>query len=226
MTYFRQGFRSILPIISGIIPFGAVMGSAFAEANLSFWQAALMDTVVYAGAAQLASVDLMKINAAAFVVVGTGLVINSRFLLYSAAMAPYLKDSGFWTKFFASLTLTDQSYAAFTANHDKLKTDRAVVEFYVGSAVCMLLTWHLSVLAGFIFGNFAPASWSLDYAVPLSFVALLIPTLKTKSHVLIAVISSVLSLLFFSFPLKTGVMCTALLSILIAWFIIRHRTVR
>src|SRR5436190_118085 len=89
MTHFKSGFKSVLPIISGIIPFGAVMGSAFAEAKLSFFQAMLMNISVYAGAAQLATIDLMKMNAAVFVVIATGLIINLRFLLYSVAMSPY-----------------------------------------------------------------------------------------------------------------------------------------
>src|SRR5690242_18085727 len=93
MKQFKMGFLSIIPIISGIIPFGAVMGSAFAEANLTFGQAMLMNTAVYAGAAQLATTDLMKMNAAVFVVITTGLIINLRFLLYSVAMSPHLKEA-------------------------------------------------------------------------------------------------------------------------------------
>ncbi len=65
--------------------FRAVMSSAFNEAKLSFWQVIFMDHVVYAGAAQLASVDLMKMNAALFVVIATGLIINLRYVLYSVA---------------------------------------------------------------------------------------------------------------------------------------------
>lgn len=223
MKHFNMGFKSILPIISGIIPFGAVMGSAFSEAKLSFWQAMLMNTTVYAGAAQLATVDLMKVNAAIFVVVATGLIINLRFLLYSAAMSPYLQDSRFLTKFFVAFTLTDQSYAAMSANHDKFETNKEATSFYIGTAVCMLLTWHLSVIAGYVFGNFAPASLSLDYAIPLSFVALLMPTLKTNSHKAVALFSSVISLVFYGLPLKTGLMITALLSIALAWLIIEKK---
>lgn len=223
MKHFYMGFKSILPIISGIIPFGAVMGSAFAEAKLSFWQAMLMDSVVYAGASQLATTDLMKMNAAIFVVVATGLIINLRFLLYSAAMSPYLKDSRFLTKFFVAFTLTDQSYAAMSANHDKIASNEEAISFYIGTAVCMLLTWHLSVIAGFIFGNFAPASLSLDYAIPLSFVALVLPTLKTNGHKAVALFSSILSLVFYGLPLKTGLMVTALLSIALAWLIIEKK---
>lgn len=222
-TQFKSGFRSILPIISGIIPFGAVMGSAFSEANLSFGQAMLMNTAVYAGAAQLATVDLMKLNAAAFVVIATGLIINLRFLLYSAAMSPFLKDASPFIKFCCAFTLTDQSYAAMSSNHDKFKTNLEATNFYLGTAACMILTWHGSVIAGYVFGNFAPAALNLDYAIPLSFVALLIPTLKTKSHKAVALFSSIVSLGFYGLPLKTGLMVTALLSIGVAWIIIQKK---
>ena len=223
MDYYKSGFRAVLPIISGIIPFGAVMGSAFANAELSFVQAMLMNMTVYAGAAQLATVDLMKVNAAIFVVVITGLIINLRFLLYSAAMSPYLHEASRLTKFLCAFTLTDQSYATMTANQESFKTNADAIQFYLGSAACMMLTWHSAVIAGFVFGNFAPASLSLDFAIPLSFIALLVPTLKTKKHMTVALFSSVLSLFFYNFPLKTGRMRTALISIGLAWVIIQWK---
>lgn len=223
MNHFAQGFRAVLPIISGIVPFGAVMGSAFAEAKLGFWQALLMNTTVYAGAAQLATVDLMKMNAAVIVVVVTGLIINLRFLLYSAAMSPYLTDAKPIVKFLCAFTLTDQSYATMTANQDKFQSNEEAIQFYLGTAASMMLTWHGSVIAGFVFGNFAPVALSLDYAIPLSFVALLIPTLKSKSHMIVAVFSASASVLFYQLPLKTGLMVTALFSISLAWLIIQRR---
>ncbi len=223
VKHFNMGFKAVLPIISGIIPFGAVMGSAFAEAKLSFWQAFMMNTAVYAGAAQLATVDLMTQNAAVLVVLATGLIINLRFLLYSAAMSPLTHDSSPLIKFLCAFTLTDQSYATMTANQSKFSTNTEAVNFYLGTAACMLLTWDISVYAGYIFGNFAPTSWSLDFAVPLSFVALLVPSMKSKKHIAVAVVSSLLSLLLFKLPLKTGLMATALLSISFAWILIRKK---
>lgn len=223
MNHFTKGFRSVLPILSGIIPFGAVMGSAFAEANLTFWQAMLMNTAVYAGAAQLATTDLMKMNAAVFVVVATGLIINLRFILYSAAMSPYLVGASPVVKFLCAYSLTDQSYASMSANHDKFKTNAEATHFYLGTATCMVITWTISVIAGFTFGNFAPASLSLDFAVPLSFVGLLMPTLKTKNHQAVALFSAIISLLFNSLPLKTGLMITAILSIGFAWVLINKK---
>ncbi len=203
----------MIPVTAGVIPFGAVMGAVFYNAKLSFFQSMTMNLFMYSGSAQLASIDLMTKHAASIVVIATGLVINLRFLLYSAGLSPYLQQSGFWTKIICAHTLTDQSYAVMSANSNMLKTKTDAVSFYLGTALCMWLVWQSSVIAGFIFGNFAPISWSLDFAVPLSFVALVIPTLKNNKYVIVAVFSSLLSILFYALPFKLGLIVTAMCSI-------------
>jgi len=217
--FFGQGFKLMIPITTGIIPFGAVVGTLCSEAKFSFFQTMGMNIFVYAGAAQLAAIDLMTRNALSLVVIVSGLVINLRFLLYSAAMAPFLKNSNFLTKLFSAHMLTDQSYAVMSANQERLPTNKDAVNFYFGASLCMILVWQLSVVAGFIFGNFAPASWGLDYGVPLSFVALLVPTLKNKKYVVVSVFSAVVSVLLYSLPFKVGLIVTACLSIVLAAYL-------
>jgi predicted branched-subunit amino acid permease len=210
---FNFGFRAILPITTGIIPFGAVVGTLCHEAQFSFFQTMAMNVLVYAGASQLAATELMMQNAAGFVVIATGLVINLRFILYSAAISPLLSQSRLLTKVACAFTLTDQGYAVMSAHQDKLKTKTETLSFYFGTAACMMLVWNLSVIAGFIFGNFAPAAWALDFAVPLSFIALVIPTLKNKYYVLVAIFSSVVSILLSQMPYKMGLVLTAILAV-------------
>lgn len=221
--FFKLGFREMIPITTGVVPFGAVMGTVCAEAGLDVFRTVTMNVFLYSGTAQLAAVDLMKHDAAAIVVVLSGIVINLRFLLYSAGVAAELQNFGFWHKLFAAHTLTDQSFAVMSANHDKLRTAKDAVHFYFGTALCMWLTWHSSVIAGFVFGNFAPASWALDYAVPLSFLALVLPTLKNRKYIIVALFSSMLSVLLYNMPYKLGLVTTALLSITLAAFITRKK---
>lgn len=223
MSQFRRGFKSMLPIVPGIIPFGAVMGTVSADAQMSFLQTVLMNVFVFAGASQIAAVELMKHQAAIWVVVATGLIINLRFLLYSAALSPVVQREPFLKKLFSAFCLTDQSYAVMSAEQDKFKTNHEAIQFYIGSCVCMLIAWHSSVVAGFVFGNFAPKSISLDYAIPLSFVALLIPTLKNYKYILVAVFSSLVSLLLNNLPYRTGLMATALLGIVLAYLLTRKK---
>ncbi|MDZ4082309.1 MAG: AzlC family ABC transporter permease [Bdellovibrionales bacterium] len=220
-NFFRFGFLKILPIMSGVVPFGAVVGSAASEAGLSVTQSMLINIFVFAGASQLAAVDLMRKDATIAVVVFTGLIINLRFLLYSAAITPTLHGAGFWTRFFGAYLLTDQSYAVMSAHEKHFKTSADAIQFYFGACACMVITWHFSVLAGTLFGNFAPRNWALDYAVPLSFVALVIPTLKDRKYTLVAICSALCGILLYRLPLNVGLILSALIAIGLAVVISR-----
>ena len=223
MKHLLDGMKAILPIVPGIIPFGAVMGTVYAEANVEPMQAAIMNIFVFAGASQLAAIDLMTKNTESIVIILTGLIINMRFMLYSAAMSPYYQNSNLFSKMFGAYSLTDQAYAVMMANKSKLKSNKEVIEFYVGCSIIMLLVWQGSVLAGFIFGNFAPQSLSLDFAVPVSFIALVIPTLIDKNYIIIAFVSTVLSIVLKNVPYNLGLICTAIISLSLAALLTRKK---
>ena len=223
-NFFVSGFLAILPILTGVIPFGAVMGSVFYEANLSLAQSMGMNLIVYAGASQLAAIDLMKKDTASLFVILTGLMINLRFLLYSAALSPIVQRSSFLVKLFCAYSLTDQAYATMSAHDDKLKNAVQATQFYIGASVAMMVTWHGSVVAGYFFGNFAPKALSLDFAVPLSFAALVIPTIKNKIYLGVALFSSVVSLILHSLPMKSGLIVTSFSSIGFAMYLTRKKS--
>lgn len=215
----------MLPITTGVIPFGMVMGTVTAEAGLSFNQSTLMNLWAFAGAAQLAAVDLMNHHAAAAVVIVTGLMINLRFLLYSAALVPTVQGANTLTKMLCAYFITDQNYAVMSAHRKSLQTEEQALRFYLGASFSMFLIWHASVMVGFIFGNLAPQAWSLDYAVPVSFVALLIPNLKNRKHVSVAIFSAITSLMLHSLPMRIGLILTALLSLAFAVLISRKSSI-
>lgn len=222
-TFFSRGFWAMLPITTGVAPFGIVMGTVASEAGLSFARSTFMNFWVFAGAAQLAAVDLMSQNAASAVVVATGLIINLRFLLYSAALVPVVRNSRPLTRVLCAYWITDQNYAVMSAHHQELDTPEHAVRFYLGASLAMFLVWHLSVVAGFVFGNFAPAGWALDYAVPVSFVALVIPTLKSRKHLVVAAFSAGVSLVFYAVPFRMGLILTALAAMALATRITRRK---
>lgn len=214
----------MLPVMTGVIPFGAVMGTAAHEAGLSVWHSTWMNVLVFAGASQLAAVDLMTKNISLVVVVATGLVINLRFILYSAAFSPFAREAGWGTKLLSAYMLTDQSYSVMSANEPHFRNRQDALTFYFGACVCMAITWHLSVLAGFYFGNFSPREWALDYAVPLSFVVLVIPTLKSWRHRVVAASSCIFGVLFHELPLNVGLLVAAFCAMAIAVFLMRFPT--
>lgn len=226
MNFFAFGFRRMLPIVSGVIPFGAVMGAATSTAGLSLTKSVLMNLFVFAGAAQLASLELMTKNATILVVVVTGLIINLRFLLYSAALSPIVQNEKPWTRLLGAYFLTDQSYAVMSAHESHFRNSHEAVQFYFGSCTCMALAWHLSVLAGFLFGNFAPTDWALEFGVPLSFIVLLIPTLKRPSYYAVAVASGAFALVFHTLPYHLGLIASAAVAMGVAVLFVRRRAER
>jgi len=127
-------------------------------------------------------------------------------------------------KLLTAYLLTDQNYAAITAHQSKRGSSQEphdLIRFYFGASLCMVIAWHLSVMAGYVFGIFAPESWALEYTIPLSFVALVIPTMKNRKYVIVAAFSSVVSLLLYEMPLKLGLIVTALLGIALARWLTR-----
>lgn len=212
----------MLPVIPGIIPFGLIMGSVATASGVSTLDTMLMNTIVFAGASQLAAIDLMSQNVPVLIIIMAGLTINLRFILYSAANSETFKDESSFIKLIAAYLLTDQSYAVVSAKNSELHTTQQKISFYFGACLCMLIFWNSSVLLGCFFGNILPQEFSLDFAVPLSFMALTIPTLKTKGHYTVALSSAVLAILFFGLPLKLGLMAAAIGSIIIAGLILRR----
>lgn len=210
---FFKGFKSMLPITTGILPFGLVMGAVAYAAKLTAFEGLGMNFIMFSGSAQIAVIELMLQSTSSIVVIATGLLINLRFMLYSAAFAPYVQDTSFWVKVFCSYNLTDQSYNVMKSNENIFKSNKDAITFYMGAAACMLLAWHGSVIFGFVFGNFVPDSISLDYAIPLSFITLIIPNLKHKKYIYVAIFSTVVSIFLKQMPFNLGLLTTTLLAL-------------
>jgi predicted branched-subunit amino acid permease len=85
----REGVRTGLPTLFGIAAWGMVVGVAMVKSGLTVAQASAMTLVVFAGSAQLASLPLIAAAAPIWVVFATALVVNLRFVIFSALMAPH-----------------------------------------------------------------------------------------------------------------------------------------
>ena len=50
---------------------------------------------------------------------------------------------------------------------------------FLGGGFALWLFWQLTNIAGYFAGNLIPAAWSLDFAVPLCFIALVAPHFRS-----------------------------------------------
>ena len=107
----RAGAKAVAPQLIGVIPFGLVAGASPADGGLGVGAAAGFSTIVFAGASQLAAIDVLTHGGTVLVAVLAACTINLRMVLYSASLAPFLaKDKLRW-RVLASYLLVDQVYA-------------------------------------------------------------------------------------------------------------------
>ncbi|MFU8887253.1 MAG: AzlC family ABC transporter permease [Trueperaceae bacterium] len=169
---FREGMRDALPILLAVTPFGLVVGVAAVEVGLPVAQAIGMSYVVYAGTAQLAALQLIAVGSPVAVILVTTLLLNLRFVLYSAAFAPHLRAAPGWLRVVMAFLMTDQSMALGSQRYGRFPERGAKVAHYLGVAVPMGVVWTTSSTLGVLLGAGLPAGLSLEFAVPLVFLTL------------------------------------------------------
>jgi 4-azaleucine resistance transporter AzlC len=208
---FRAGVRRAAPIVPGVVPFGLVVGVAAVEAGLSPIQAVGMSVVVFAGASQLAALDLLGRDAAPLVVVLTAGVINLRLVMYSASIAPHFRRFGDRFRVLCSYLLTDQAYAISLDEYRR--GDHDPLRFFLGVAATIWTTWQLSTVGGVVLGRGLPPSWGLSFTVPLIFLALLVPAVDDRPKLAAALAGGTGAVLGTRLPFNLGLVGGALVGI-------------
>jgi 4-azaleucine resistance transporter AzlC len=206
--------RDFAPIIAGVIPFGAIAGIAAVDAGLTIAQAIGMSVIVLAGASQLATIELLGQDAALITVVFTALIINARFVMYSASLASYAQPLRTAQKATMAYLLTDQAYA-FSINRFTAGPEPAGVRFayYLGVGLTLWVVWQVSTAAGALLGAFVPESLSLDFAIPLVFIALLVPGLHDRSDGVAAVTAGFVAVIAVGLPYNLSLISAAVVGV-------------
>ncbi|MFB6224168.1 MAG: AzlC family ABC transporter permease [Haloarcula sp.] len=202
---FRRGVRDVAPLLLGIVPFGLVAGIAAVNAGVGLPGAVGLSVVVFAGASQLAMLELLGQNAPLSVVVATAVVINLRLLMYSASIAPYFRTFTDRWKAVLAYVLTDQAYALSVASYrSDRETDRKW--YYLGVAVTLWVVWQVATVAGALLGTGVPDAWGLEFAIPLVFLAILVPAIEDRSTGVAAVVGGTVAVVGAGFPLNLGLL--------------------
>ena len=203
------GVRDVSPLMLGVAPFALVAGIAAVDAGLGLAEAVGMSVIVFAGASQLAALELLGENAPLAVVVGTAAVINLRMLMYSASIAPHFADYGRRLRAGLAYLLTDQAYALSVAEFDE-NPDRSRWRYYLGAAASLWIVWQIGTVVGVVLGAGVPDAWGLTFAVPLVFLALLVPAMKDRPTTVAGVAGGAVAVVAAGLPLNLGLLVGAL----------------
>lgn len=209
------GIRAAGPIVVGIAPFALITGITAVGAGLTVGEIVGMSVIVFAGASQLAAIDLIGSNAPFVVVVATAVVINARMMMYSASIAPYLQAYALRVRGLAAYVLTDQAYAVSVAEYET-QDRRDRIRYYLGIALALWVVWQVGTVAGAVLGASVPDVLGLDFALPLVFLALLVPAMKDRGTTTAGVVSGgvVLGVATIGVPLNLDLPIAAVVGVL------------
>lgn len=222
-----SGIKAELPILIGVIPFGMIYGVLALSAGIEPGTAQAMSAIVFAGSAQFIAAQLVGAGAPGLVIVLTASIVNLRHALYSASVAPHLKKLGPKWKWSLAYLLTDEAYAVTITHYIRTQDEAAAHNpqsahgnpslqhwFFLGAGLALWTTWQISTAVGIFLGTQIPASWSLDFTLALTFIALLVPSLRDRPSLFAAAVAGLTALLTTGLPLKLGLVVASLAGII------------
>jgi 4-azaleucine resistance transporter AzlC len=201
-----------MPLVIGAIPFGILFGVLALTAGLPWWAAQGMSAFVFAGSSQFIAVGLIAQGTAFPFIVLTTFIVNLRHALYGASVANYLRELPQGWRALLAFGMTDESYATAIVHYrDGARGDATAVHkhwYFLGANLVMFVPWQLSTATGFWIGSALgdPLALGLDFVLPVVFIAILIPQLKTRSALAAALVAGAVAVLTAALPNKLGLL--------------------
>tara|TARA_Y100001935_G_C17273166_1_gene493126 strand:+ start:582 stop:1268 length:687 start_codon:yes stop_codon:yes gene_type:complete len=220
---FKKGMFDVAPHMLSVIPFGIICGAIGIELGFSPYLVCAMSFIIFGGASQIVFLQLISGGASSLVAVTSVGVINSRHLLYGAVLSEYLEKLSFIKKLLISYLVVDQGFAESNKFFKKNKSEKYLHYHLIGTGSTLWLCWQIATLAGILLGSFVPEELGLKFAIPLTFIAIVVQDLKKIDHVIVMITCGISSLLFFNAPFKSYILLSPLIALLVAYLILKQK---
>ena len=218
---FLKGIVDVSPLMIPVVPFGLIFGILAIDVGFSPIATMGMSLIIFGGASQIILLQLFSGGASSLVIISSVGAVNSRHLLYGAVVSEHVSDLKLIWKIIISYFLIDQAFARsndyFKENNDKNKYFHLI-----GGGVTCWVIWQTTTFLRIILGAAIPEKLGLSFAVPLTFLALLINDFRKLINVFVIVTSGLVATLGYNFiPYKAYVIVAALIGLLVAIIFIR-----
>lgn len=196
--------RTALGATLSYLPFGMVCGVAAVQAGMTEAAALAMPVLVFGGASQVVVNQLLLAKAPLWVVITSGLIVNLRFMIYSAALARHARAAPLRDRVLFAAFIVDHTYAFTEQRARKTPPTPHLLAYYLGCCAVTWPAWILFNALGIFAGLLIPASWQLEFTVPLAFISLMAPMLRDRGMWIAALTGAIAGLALVNLPLKLG----------------------
>jgi branched chain amino acid efflux pump len=206
---FVSGVRALAPLLVGVAPFGLIYGVLARAGGIPPVAAMAMSSIVFAGSSQFMLAQLHAVGAPALVMLATVGLVNLRHALYSASLAPHVAHLPRRWKLALAYLLTDEAYAATVSRYSRA-TGPNVHWHWFGAGITLWSGWQISTACGVVLGARLPDAVPLDFALPLTFIAIVVPMLRSRAALGAAAVAAAVALATAGLPYKLGLVAASI----------------
>ena len=216
LKIFLKGVIDVSPLMIPVVPFGLIFGVLAIDVGFTPIETMGMSLIIFGGASQIVLLQLFSGGASSLVIISSVGAVNSRHLLYGAVVSEHLSDLKLIWKIIISYFLIDQAFARSNEYFKKNKDENKYFHLVGGGATCWII-WQSTTFLGIILGAAIPEKLGLSFAIPLTFLALLINDFRKFVNVFVIIVSGIVATLGYNvIPFKAYVIVAALIGLLSA----------
>ena len=216
LKIFLKGAKDVSPLMIPVVPFGLIFGVLAIDVGFTPLQTMAMSLIIFGGASQIVLLQLFSGGASSLVIISSVGAVNSRHLLYGAVVSEHLSELRLIWKIIISYFLIDQAFARSNEYFNKNKDENKYFHLIGGGATCWII-WQSTTFLGIILGAAIPEELGLSFAIPLTFLALLINDFRKFINIIVIIVSGIVATLGYSvIPFKAYVIVAALTGLLSA----------
>jgi predicted branched-subunit amino acid permease len=212
----KAGLKDGMPTLFGIGAWGLVVGIAMVKTGLTVPQALAMTLVVFAGSAQLASLPLITAHAPIWVIFATALVVNLRFVIFSALLAPHFSNLPWRKRFLLGYVAGDMTVAMFLQKYPDEAPQVGKLSYLKGLLYPNWAAWQIGSIAGIFLGSAVPPQWGLGFAGTLAIICITVPLVSTRPMLCGVLVAAAVAVLAAGLPYKLGLLAAVLLGMVTA----------
>jgi len=219
---FLDGAKDVAGLAPGVAVFGLSFGALIRARGIDPIAGAMSSVIVGAGAGQTAAVEVVVAGGTVIVAVLSALIVNARFALYSAALAPMFGRFSRRWRYGLAWLVSDQTVGLYGRGQARWRTPALQQYYMLGVTLPMRTSWVGGTFAGVLLGPVVPGSWQIGFIVPLVFIALALPGIRGLPEVVAAVTGLVAVVALRGLPLGLNIVAAALLG-MTAGLLVRPR---
>jgi 4-azaleucine resistance transporter AzlC len=219
LKIFFKGIQDVSPLMIPVVPFGIIFGVLAIELGFNGYTTMGMSIIIFGGASQIIFLQLFSAGASSLIILSSVGAVNSRHLLYGAVLSEHLSDLKLSWKIIISYFLVDQAFAV-SNSYLKKNNDKNKYFHLFGAGVTCWTIWQITTFIGIILGSVIPDKLGLTFAIPLTFLALLINDFRKLINVIVILVSGVIATLGYQIiPFKAYVIVASLSGLMVAFIL-------